>query len=78
MGKWERARELHKSELTIARTVGDPRIEGYALFNLSDALYHLGRRAEAIETVQLAVTILERYGSPLAGPARTRLAVWST
>ena len=65
---------------SIARELGDRRVQGYALTNLGHALTSLGRVAEGAESYRQALVLRRELGQsylimePLAGLARVSLA----
>jgi hypothetical protein len=56
--------------------IGDRRVEGNALWNMSLALDQLGEGAQAILHAEQALTIYEQIEDPNAAKVRTKLAAW--
>jgi tetratricopeptide (TPR) repeat protein len=76
LGDTEQSIQLNEAQLKIAQEIGDMRSAGYALFNLSEALYRVGRQLDAIKACQESLAILEKIKTPLALRARARLSNW--
>ena len=71
LGEMRRAIEYYEQLLAIAREIGDRRVEGNALFNMSLALDELGDLAQAILNAEAPLKIYEQIESPYATSAQT-------
>lgn len=61
-GDYERAQACHEESLEWAETLDDPELRARALHNLARALDHQGRRAQAYEMLQEALSIARAAG----------------
>ena len=75
-GDSQAAARYYQQHLDIARVVSDKSGEGNALWNLSLALFGLGRRASAIASAEEALRIYQETGSPHQAKVRERLSQW--
>jgi tetratricopeptide (TPR) repeat protein len=75
-GEMRRAIDFHTQALTIAREFGDGLCEAIALFNLSNALYQIRQREQAMGLMEAALPIFEQIESPYAAHARETLTKW--
>ncbi len=70
--------EFNKQSLAVAREIGDKRLEGIALVNMSTVLSDLGRQSQAISCANDALAIFEKIEDPNASLVRLQLLRWSS
>jgi tetratricopeptide (TPR) repeat protein len=78
MNSPRKAIEFYEQQLAIARNIGDRRGKGNALWNMSQTLEKLDRRAKAIECARAALKIYEEIESPDAEKVKQKLKEWGS